>query len=508
MRKDRMSYHDIEDIEKNKKTWGRYSVVIHVITVAIILAAAFIALVHAGVIPRFWEGSVKNEAEESGGDNADDADAGNQAAAPETQPEGGSVADAGADSAADRQNDAGNAGAGVQGTPDDRQDIGSVPEDSTEASAGVDGQDALASDQGGQVSESPRTPAQILEDYLADDPRTPVEAKGIYVTGPISGTQKTMPKLAKMVEDTALNAMVIDVKNDAGEVTYKMGLPLAEEIGAETRYVSDMPGLISSLKEKGIYLIARIVAFKDPILAEQKPEYAVKNPDGSVFHDNQGMPWVNPYKEEVWDYLIDLSKQVASLGFDEIQYDYIRFSTGDGIADADFGEDAEGKDKCDAINGFLTKAYETLAPMGVYVSADVFGTIICNKSDGELIGQDYVEMAKHCDYICPMMYPSHYVNNAYGIAVPDADPYALINAAAADGEEVLAAAGKADPDAHLAKQRIWMQAFTATWVDGHISYEEKQLSDQIRGAADAGVKEWFLWNASNEYDYVGGAKLE
>ena len=140
--------------------------------------------------------------------------------------------------------------------------------------------------------------------------------------------------------------------------------------------------------------------------------------------------------------------------------------------------------------------------MGVYVSADVFGTIICNESDGKLIGQDYVEMAKHCDYICPMVYPSHYVNNAYGIEIPDAKPYDLIRAAVSDGEEKLAAAQAEDVSVHIAKQRPWLQAFTATWVEGHIPYQGKQLQEQIRGAADAGVQEWLLWNASNNYDNV------
>lgn len=353
-----------------------------------------------------------------------------------------------------------------------------------------------------QPADADVQPGELLAEYLADDPRTPTEAKGIFVTGPVAGTTTTMPKLIELVEQTELNAMVIDIKNDAGEVTYKMELPLSQEIGAEVRYIADMPALIRQLKEKGIYLVARIVAFKDPILAEQKPEYAVKDANGGVFHDNNDLAWVNPYNEQVWEYLIDLSKEAAKLGFDEIQYDYIRFSTAKGISEADFGAESEGRTKQEAINGFLTRAYETLAPMGVYVSADVFGTIICNESDGELIGQDYVEMAKHCDYICPMVYPSHYVNNAYGISVPDAKPYELISAAVADGEAKLAAAREKDESVHIAKQRPWLQAFTATWVKGHISYKGNQLRDQVKGASDAGVDEWLLWNAANNYDNV------
>lgn len=450
---------------------GNYRQAVRLICVGILIVAAFVVLVRKGVIPKFWEqtAEVMQPAEEL-----------------ETIEIPGPQEDS-------QEPD-------IAGTPQNEQ----LPEPQEESvQTPEDEMESQTAEPVSQPQEEPELSAEeLLNAYLAEDPRTPTEAKGIFITGAVAGTANTMPALTQLVEDTSLNAMVIDIKNDAGEVTYKMGLPLSQEIGAEVRYVADMPGLIRQLKEKGIYLIARIVAFKDPILAEKKPEYAVKNADGSVFHDNDDLAWVNPYNEEVWDYLIDLSEQAVELGFDEIQYDYIRFSTAKGISEADFGTEAEGKTKQDAINGFLTRAYETLAPLGVYVSADVFGTIICNESDGKLIGQDYVEMAKHCDYICPMVYPSHYVNNAYGIAVPDAKPYELIYAAVADGEAKLASAREEDPSIHIAKQRPWLQAFTATWVQGHIKYQGKQLQDQIKGAADAGVQEWLLWNASNNYDNV------
>lgn len=455
---------------------NNYRQVIRLICVGILFVAVVVTLVHKGVIPRFWEQAA-------------------EVAEPLDQSEITRIPGPQEDEEASQEDSTGDAppAGEVQG---DRQE----PPGTDSVQTAENESDTQTAEPGQEEVEP--TPGESLAAYLADDPRTPVEAKGIFVTGAVAGTEKTMPALTQMVENSSLNAMVIDVKNDAGEVTYKMGLPLSQETGAETRYVSDMPQLLRQLKEKGIYLIARIVAFKDPILAEQKPEYAVKNADGSVFHDNNGLAWVNPYNEEVWDYLIDLSRQAAEIGFDEIQYDYIRFSTAKGISEADFGAESEGKTKQDAINGFLTRAYETLAPMGVYVSADVFGTIICNESDGRLIGQDYVEMAKHCDYICPMVYPSHYVDQAYGIAVPDAKPYDLIYAAVADGESKLNKARKMDASVHIAKQRPWLQAFTATWVKGHITYRGKQLQDQVAGAADAGVQEWLLWNASNNYDNV------
>ena len=438
--------------------------IIRLICVGILFVAAFVVLVHKGVVLKFWEQTAE---------------------VMEPVKEEDIIEIPSPQESSDEQMSA------------DAQNAQRTPLENGQEEAAQDAENEEL-----PQTENTESPEEHLHAYLADDPRAPAQVKGVFVTGAVAGTVNTMPQLTKLVEDTSLNAMVIDIKNDAGEVTYKMGLPLSQEIGAEVRYVADMPQLIKDLKAKGIYLIARIVAFKDPILAEQKPEYAVKNADGSVFHDNNDLAWVNPYNEEVWDYLIDLSKQAVELGFDEIQYDYIRFSTAEGIAEADFGAEAEGKTRQDAINGFLTKAYETLAPMGVYVSADVFGTIICNESDGKLIGQDYVEMAKHCDYICPMVYPSHYVNNAYGIEIPDAKPYDLIRAAVSDGEEKLAAAQAEDVSVHIAKQRPWLQAFTATWVEGHIPYQGKQLQEQIRGAADAGVQEWLLWNASNNYDNV------
>lgn len=450
-----------------------YRQIMRLICVGMLIAAAFTTLVHKGVIPRFWE-QTANVME-----SAEDVETVTIPGPQEDAETAQSTDEAQSEAQEDRAED------------EEKQDDVQTSE--------ADGASQMMEPETQQEQQSPE---EALRAYLAEDPRTPTEAKGIFITGAVAGTKNTMPALIQLVEDSSLNAIVIDIKNDAGEVTCKMGLPLSQEIGAEVRYVADMPQLIRQLKEKGVYLIARIVAFKDPILAEKKPEYAVKNADGSVFHDNNDLAWVNPYKEEVWDYLIDLSKETVELGFDEIQYDYIRFSTAKGISEADLGVESEGKTKQDAINGFLTKAYETLAPMGVYVSADVFGTIICNESDGKLIGQDYVEMAKHCDYICPMVYPSHYVNHAYGIAVPDAKPYELIYASVADGEKKLAEALEADPSLHIAKQRPWLQAFTATWVPGHIKYQGKQLQDQIRGAADAGVQEWLLWNASNNYDNV------
>lgn len=341
---------------------------------------------------------------------------------------------------------------------------------------------AKESESGVSVAEEPNHKSQ------------PVKVKGIYVSGPVAGIDR-MDELIALVDETELNAMVIDIKNDEGRVTYKMQSDKVIEIEAGIRYIPDIEALVQKCKEKNIYLIARIVAFKDPYLAEKCPELAVKKKTGEIFKDKSGLAWVNPYKKEVWDYLIEVSKEAAKAGFDEIQFDYIRFSTDLKSDELDFGSDAENRSRTEIITEFTRYACEELEDMNVYVSADVYGTIIDNKVDQKIVGQDYVKMASYLDYICPMVYPSHYGNGVYGIDIPDTEPYGTVSAAMNAAAEALSVL----PEEERAINRVWLQSFTATWVNGHITYGPEQIRDQIHGAYDAGYDEWILWNASMKY---------
>ncbi len=327
----------------------------------------------------------------------------------------------------------------------------------------------------------------------------PVKAKGIYVSGPIAGTVNTMGSLVDMVNTTELNAMVIDVKNDSGEITYKMDHDIVNEIGAGVNYIRDIEQLVADLKAQDIYLIARVVAFKDPLLAEKKPEYSLKNKDGSRYLDRNDIGWLDPYNKEVWDYLVEVSLEAIEIGFDEIQFDYIRFDTGKRMDDVDLGPAAATKTKIDIITEFTAYAYEQLSPYA-YVSADVYGTIIDAQIDQEIVGQDYAEMAKHLDYICPMVYPSHYANGSYDISYPDLQPYELILASLEASQEVLA---EIPEGTHVALVRPWLQDFTAPWISHHQKYGPQQIRDQVKGVYDAGYDEWILWNGSNKYTAGG-----
>lgn len=386
------------------------------------------------------------------------------------------------------------------GCGDDAKEAMTYPVDETEQEIpaelereenpdGVSGNDGSAES---AMEEEATVPAE--EDSESIPRPEPVKVKGIYVSGPVAGIAK-MDELIDLVDQTELNAMVIDVKNDEGKVTYKMHSDQVQELETSVAYIPDIKALVDKCKEKDIYLIARIVAFRDPYLADKKPEWAVHDENGEIFRDKNGMAWVNPYNREVWDYLVEIASQAAVDGFDEVQFDYIRFSTDIKEEEVDYGSEAQKIDKIEIITECTKYLYEKLAPCGVYVAADVFGTVIDNETDQKIVGQDYVKMAENLDYICPMVYPSHYYNNAYGITVPDADPYATIHAAAASSVRQL----QAVPEEDRANVRLWLQSFTASWVPHHISYGPEQIREQIKAAHDAGYEEWILWNATVRY---------
>lgn len=263
------------------------------------------------------------------------------------------------------------------------------------------------------------------------------KVKGIYVTGAMAGTAN-MDRLIDLVDRTELNALVIDVKNDEGYVVCDMDVPLVSEVGSVRRYVKDMPALIQKCKEKGIYLIARIVTFKDPILAEAKPEWSLHNADGTIFRDKSGLAWVNPYEEQVWEYLLQVAEGAVALGFDEIQFDYVRFSTDRGMKQVDFGGKAALQSREEAIETFIAYVTGPLHQLGAAVSADVYGVVIDSRTDQQIVGQNYVDLAAHLDYLSPMVYPSHYGPYNYNIPVPDAQPYDTVLAAMQASRLVLA----------------------------------------------------------------------
>jgi hypothetical protein len=332
----------------------------------------------------------------------------------------------------------------------------------------------------------------------------PIKVKGIYITGKNAGSNEVMEDLIQLVKQTELNAMVIDVKNDWGEITYQMDSPLVEEVGSSVNAIQNIEELIKRLKDENIYLIGRIVAFKDSLLGEKRPEYCLKTKNGKKFRDKSGMTWLNPYKKQVWNYLIEIAENAVRLGFDEIQFDYIRFSTDKGMKDVDFEMGDAIKTKQEIITDFTAFAYDSLGALDAKVSADVFGAIMSSEVDGKALGQNYIDIAKNTDYISPMIYPSHYAKGSYGIQNPDKEPYQLILKAMENSRAIFS---EIEDTERIAKVRPWLQDFTASWLDNYMTYGEEEIKEQIQAVYDAGYEEWILWNASNKYT-KGGLLLD
>lgn len=316
-------------------------------------------------------------------------------------------------------------------------------EDGTGAADSVDGEFGMSNESeaettvDGDTAANPGASTGSVEDAATVKELNRVKVKGIYVSGPMAGTAG-MDNLIALVDRTELNALVIDVKNDDGYLTCELDVPLVEQIGSEKHYIKDLPALVQTCKEKNIYLIARVVAFKDPILAEKMPEWSLHNSDGSIFRDKSGLAWVNPYRKEVWEYLASVGEAAIKAGFDEVQYDYVRFSTDSRMKQVDFGDSTKGRTKTEAISGFTLYASERIHAAGGRISADVYGVVIDSEEDQQIVGQNYVEMSRSLDAISPMIYPSHYGPYNYQIPVPDAQPYDTVLAAMQASKMVLA----------------------------------------------------------------------
>jgi hypothetical protein len=331
---------------------------------------------------------------------------------------------------------------------------------------------------------------QIKKDPQPDTP--PI--KGIYVTAHSAGGAR-MASLLKLLDDTDLNSMVIDIKDDNGYITYPTTTPELQEVGASKKYIRDINQMMMTLKQHKIYPIARIVVFKDTVLARKQPELSFLHQDGTIWKNGRGESFVNPYRKEVWDYNIAVAKEAARLGFKEIQFDYVRFPEGFENKAASLTFSKTEQSRVDAVAGFVKYAREQLEPLGVRVSVDIFG-YAASVPAAEGIGQDFVKISNDVHVISPMIYPSHYSTGWFKQKDPDRSPYETIKGAMLDTHK------KLDPIVELKPIiRPWIQDFTASWLgSGHfIKYGKAEVEAQIKALQDTGVKEYLLWNAGNKY---------
>lgn len=294
-----------------------------------------------------------------------------------------------------------------------------------------------------------------------------------------------------LAEHSEVNALVIDVKGDRTIVPFPSAAYAAAGLGTQSPItVRDMAAMVEQLHERGMYLIARVVVFKDDRLADAHPEWAVRAANGSVWHDREDLAWIDPFQTEAWDFSLDVAEEAARLGFDEVQFDYLRFPDTAGLK---FSQPDNEAGRVAAITGFLDGARNRLAPYNVAIAADVFGYICWNENDTH-IGQQLEAIISHVDVLSPMLYPSGFSFGIPGFLQPVAAPYEIVHRSLQRAIQRTKVSG--------VRFRPWLQAFRDYAFD-HREFDADEIRAQTEAAEAVGADGWMLWNAHNQYSAAG-----
>ena len=310
----------------------------------------------------------------------------------------------------------------------------------------------------------------------------PTEVRGVHVTMALASIPGKLGEYAAL-QSYGLNTIELDVKDENGDVAFvsRRYAPLAAKVGAAHDYY-DPRAVARELHSRGLYLIGRVVVFEDPVLGERRPELAVRRTDGSIWHNNGGLAWTNEYDKRVWKYNVDVAAAAARAGFDEIQFDYVRFPS-DGDVSLIAYPGARPEPKSTTIAKFLAYAVRRLRPLGVRVSADLFGLAATHDLG---IGQAPRKVSRILDAIYPMVYPSHFASGEYDMADPNADPGRTVAFALNDFRR--------DVRGHRAKLIPWLQDFSLGRT-----YTLDDVRAQILAAREARSRGFMLWNAGGVY---------
>ncbi len=325
----------------------------------------------------------------------------------------------------------------------------------------------------------------------------PTYIKGLYITYHAMGHEGLRSHALDLIDQTELNTIVIDIKGDLGLLTYKSEVITATDIGANNApTLTDWQSFMQDMEDRNIYTIARIVVFKDDYMGRAHPEWAVKTATGDLWFDGENLPWLEAFYEEVWDYNIALAVEAAQRGFDEIQFDYIRFPTDGSLSNIVYSRPVDEPEiRTAAINGFLAKAQRALSPYDVKLAVDVFGYTTWHLGDFG-IGQDLADMAAYVDIISPMTYPSTYSHGLPGLPEysdnPVAHPYAVVYESVMRG---MARVKASNPDLII---RPWIQDFPDYAYDRR-TYSPTEIREQMFGVYDSGGGGWMLWDPRVRY---------
>jgi hypothetical protein len=324
--------------------------------------------------------------------------------------------------------------------------------------------------------------------FIVTHVKTPPSVKGIYMSACVAATPSFREKLVRIAKETEINSLVIDVKDYTGTITFSSNNPLfVDNLGSGCK-VKDMKEFISELHKNNIYAIARISSFQDKYLVSKRSDLAVKREsDGSIWKDYKGVSWLDAGSKEVWDYLVALAKESYNVGFDELNFDYIRFPSDGNMKDIYFPF-SEGKIKSEIMKNFFAYLDQNLSDIEAPISADFFGMTMTNTDDLN-IGQILENALPYFDYIAPMVYPSHYPSGFNGYKDVNAHAYDIVKFSMDKGVE----RAKIATSSPL-KLRPWLQD-----NDYPVKYTPEMVRAQIQATYDSGLDSWMLWDAGNTY---------
>jgi hypothetical protein len=359
-----------------------------------------------------------------------------------------------------------------------------------DSASGARGETALASRPAGAANNTPGGSANggATGPVTGLAPTDLPIVRGLYVNRWAAQSRRRMNNLIAMADTTEINAFVIDIKDEFG-INYRSQDSVVMRNAGTAGAIPNLAGLLDTLKSRGILPIARIVVFKDSVAARMNPGSVIRQEDGSQWRDRSGLTWVSPYARDIWEYNIRIAEEVARMGFEEIQWDYIRFPEPYRSLPTQVFPGADGRGKLDALVEFLELARTRLHRAGVRSTSDVFGLVTTVPGTLE-IGQKWEPFAQASDVLLPMVYPSHYPGGSFGVERPNADPYTIVYKAMARAHERNIAIGLRGETA-----RAWLQAFTL----GAPAYGAEELRQQKEAVYDAGFDGWILWHPGSLY---------
>lgn len=319
--------------------------------------------------------------------------------------------------------------------------------------------------------------------------KTPEYVKALYVSGWVAGSDVFFNSIVKIINETELNAIVIDIKDSTGRVSFNTNDPEIQKLGSSESRIKNIRALTSFLHSKNIYIIGRISVFQDPYLTKIKPEWAIKRiSDGGVWKDKKGLSFLNPTDKNVHKYILSIALDSYKSGFDEINFDYIRYPSDGNIKDINYNL-ASGETRSDNMEKFFKYLSEEIKKVdNVPISADVFG-LTTEGVDDMGIGQIWEKTIPYFDFISPMVYPSHYPSGYLAYKNPALYPYEVINKALKS-----AVIKTKNVNQNIAKIRPWLQDF-----DMGATYTKEMILAEIKAVYDNGLSSWMLWNPSNKY---------